>query len=125
MKRVAPDSKVRGYAKKRKQRRQEQGGEQSRQTRTRARNGTPKLGEEKNATVSEVRREGDEGTAWTGPPGNARRRRIMGPMPRTGTSGASQEQATKHHGPLDWSIQGAEETARQKQGARAGTSGDP
>ena len=82
------------------------------------------MGEEKEATISEVRREGDKGTAWTEPPSKARRRRILGPMPRTGTSGAGQEQATKHQGPLDWSIQGAEETGRQAQGTRTGTSGE-
>ena len=77
-------------------------------------------------TVREVRREGDEGAARTDTPGKARRRRIhrgRGPG-ATDWNIRGQKQATKHQGPLDWSIQGAEETGRQAQGAPTGTSGE-
>ena len=121
-KRVTPDWNVRGGAKRRTGRRQEQAGDQSRQPRTRRRNLTTKVGEEKKATVSEVRREGGNGAAQKETTSKARRRRIVGPVPRTGTSVPGQEQATKHQSPLDWSIQGAAEKGRQAQGARARTS---
>ena len=82
------------------------------------------MGEEKKDAVSDVRREGDDGGAKKETTGKARRRRIVGPVPRTATSGADQEQATKHESPLDWSIRGAAEKGRQPQGARAETSGE-
>ena len=54
-------------------------------------------GEEKKDAVSEMRREGDDGAATQETNGKARRtRKDVGPEPRTGTSGAGQEQAAKH-----------------------------
>ena len=49
----------------------------------------------------EGRREGDEGVALKDTTGKTRRRRKEGTVPRTGTSGADLEQATKRRGNLD------------------------
>ena len=80
------------------------------------------MGEEKKNFISDVRREGDDRATQKETTGKARRRRTVGPVPWTGTSGADQEQATKQQSPLDWSIRSAAEKGRQAQGARAGTS---
>ena len=72
-------------------------GGQSWNTNTRERNRTMKRGEEKRHAVSEMGREGDDGAAPQETNGKARvRRNDVGPVPGTGTSGAGQEQATKH-----------------------------
>ena len=67
------------------------------------------------------RREGDEGAAQKETTGKAGRRRKEGTVPRTGTSGADQEKATKHQGNLDWIIRGATEKRRKAQRAQTGT----
>ena len=59
------------------------------------------------------RKEGDEGAAQKETAGKTRRRRKEGTVPRTGTSGADLEQATKRQGNLRWITRGATERGRQ------------